>query len=267
MKRTLLATAVAISLFTLAGCQDNNNKQEAAEVSAVADVQLESVIQRASYGIGRDMGANLVAGGLKDADIDALAQGMRDAMDEQPSRVSDEDLEAAFEELHRKAVEEMQARYADVLKENEAFLAEHATQEGVVTTESGLQYKVLKAVEGDAPRPVSTDLVRVHYEGRLKDGSLFDSSRERGRPSIFPVNGVIDAWEEALQLMKVGETWSIAIPSELAYGEDSPTPSIPPHSVLLFEMELLEIVAPEDVDKPWGEEAAEQPATEQGETE
>ena len=121
----------------------------------------------------------------------------------------------------------------------EAFLAENAKQAGVTTTASGLQYKVLKSGMGESPKV--TDTVKVHYQGTLIDGTIFDSSIQRGQPISFPVNAVIPGWTEALQLMKVGDKWQLFIPARLAYGDQSPAPAIPPNSVLIFEVELLGI--------------------------
>jgi FKBP-type peptidyl-prolyl cis-trans isomerase FklB len=125
------------------------------------------------------------------------------------------------------------------LDAGEAFLAENAKKEGVKTTASGLQYKVLKSGTGESPKP--TDKVKVHYHGTLIDGTVFDSSVQRGEPISFPVGGVIQGWVEALQLMKVGDKWQLFIPARLAYGENSPGSGIPPNSVLIFEVELLAI--------------------------
>ncbi len=119
------------------------------------------------------------------------------------------------------------------------FLAENAKKEGVTTTASGLQSKVLKSGTGESPK--LTDTVKVHYQGTLIDGTVFDSSIQRGQPISFPVGGVIPGWVEALQLMKVGDKWQLFIPAKLAYGDHSPTPAIPPNSVLIFEVELLGI--------------------------
>ena len=125
------------------------------------------------------------------------------------------------------------------LDAGEAFLAENAKKEGVKTTASGLQYKVLKSGTGASPK--LADTVKVHYHGTLIDGTVFDSSVQRGEPISFPVGGVIPGWVEALQLMKVGDKWQLFIPARLAYGERSPGPQIPPNSVLIFEVELLGI--------------------------
>jgi FKBP-type peptidyl-prolyl cis-trans isomerase FklB len=128
---------------------------------------------------------------------------------------------------------------ANLATTGETFLAQNAKKEGVVTTASGLQYKVIKSGMGESPRP--TDTVKVHYHGTLIDGTVFDSSVQRGQPISFPVNGVIPGWVEALQLMKVGDKWQLFIPARLAYGDRSPGPAIPPNSALIFEVELLGI--------------------------
>ena len=121
----------------------------------------------------------------------------------------------------------------------EAFLAANAKKDGVTTTTSGLQYKVLKSGTGASPK--ATDQVKVDYTGTTIDGKVFDSSVQRGQPAVFPVNAVIPGWVEALQMMKVGDKWQLVIPAKLAYGEQSPSPAIPPNSVLIFEVELLDI--------------------------
>ncbi len=120
-----------------------------------------------------------------------------------------------------------------------AFLAANAKKDGVVTTASGLQYKVIKSGTGESPK--KSDTVKVHYTGTLIDGTVFDSSVQRGEPAVFPVGAVIPGWVEALQLMKVGDKWQLVIPANLAYGENSPSPAIPANSVLIFEVELLGI--------------------------
>ena len=128
------------------------------------------------------------------------------------------------------------------LKAGEDFLAANAKKEGVKTTASGLQYKVIKSGSGPSPKP--TDTVKVHYNGTLIDGTVFDSSIRRGSPATFPVNGVIPGWTEALQLMKVGDKWQLFIPAKLAYGEQGPGP-IGPNATLIFDVELLGIEKPE----------------------
>ena len=124
--------------------------------------------------------------------------------------------------------------------DGEAFLAANAKKDGVTTTASGLQYKVIKSGTGASPK--ASDQVKVHYTGTTIDGNVFDSSVQRGQPAVFPVGAVIPGWVEALQLMKVGDKWQLVIPARLAYGPQSPSPAIPPNSVLIFEVELLDIV-------------------------
>ena len=128
------------------------------------------------------------------------------------------------------------------LKKGQAFLAENGKKDGVKATATGLQYKVNKSGTGKTPK--STDTVKVHYHGTLIDGTVFDSSVERGEPVSFPVNGVIPGWTEALQLMKEGDKWQLYIPAKLAYGEQSPGGKIGPNSVLIFDVELLAVEAP-----------------------
>ena len=144
--------------------------------------------------------------------------------------------------LRAKAEEKQKATAEKNLKAGEAFIAANAKKEGVKTTASGLQYKVIKTGTGASPK--LTDTVKVHYHGTLIDGTVFDSSVQRGEPVTFPVNGVIPGWTEALQLMKVGDKWQLVIPAKLAYGEDGSGP-IGPNSVLIFEVELLDIEKPE----------------------
>ena len=231
MKRNLLAASVALSIFALAGCDK--------------EPELSDPIQQASYGIGLNMGESLMNDGLDDIDPEALALGMKDALAGEVSRVSDEELTAAFEVLQTRAQERAASLGEEAAQANVDFLAENAQQEGVVTTDSGLQYQVLEEGEGEVS-PGPDDVVTVHYEGRLLDGTVFDSSISRGEPVDLPVSGVIPGWVEILQLMQVGDKLKVTIPSELAYGEASPSPVIPPNSILIFEMELLEIQSNDD---------------------
>lgn len=142
--------------------------------------------------------------------------------------------------MHERAEAVRQERQAALAEAGKVFLAENVKKEGVQVTESGLQYKVLKA--GDGAIPARTDHVRVHYTGRLIDGTVFDSSVQRGQPAEFPVNGVIAGWIEALTLMPVGSKWELYIPYQLAYGERGAGAAIPPFATLVFEVELLEIL-------------------------
>lgn len=153
----------------------------------------------------------------------------------------------AFSFLQARAQERMSALNDKTAKVGAEFLAENAKREGVITTESGLQYEVLSSAEGAKPKV--SDVVSVHYQGALVDGSVFDSSIERGEPVEFPVGGVIPGWVEGLQLMNVGAKYKFYIPSELAYGAQSPTPAIPANSTLVFEVELLGIMGAPEADK------------------
>ena len=148
-------------------------------------------------------------------------------------------VERAQEESQRKSEEELKEQHKDLVEENEAFLSENAEREEVVVLPSGLQYEVIK--EGSGEKPTSTDQVKVHYEGTLIDGTVFDSSIERGEPMVFGVNQVIPGWTEALQLMPVGSKWKVYIPYDLGYGAQGSGPDIKPFSTLIFDVELLGI--------------------------
>jgi len=196
--------------------------------------------QRVSYGIGRQMGDQLKQNPFDGMVIDDVLTGLADALNEQPLAVEPADLDAAFREIS----EVMQAKQAESSKgqteAGEAFLAENAKKEGVVVLESGLQYEILTA--GDGETPVAASTVRTHYHGTLLDGTVFDSSYDRGEPAEFPVNGVIAGWTEALQLMPVGSKWRLTVPYGLAYGEQGAGGDIGPFATLIFDVELLAIV-------------------------
>ncbi|MCR4511042.1 FKBP-type peptidyl-prolyl cis-trans isomerase [Pseudomonas sp. GLN_6] len=228
MKQHRLAAAVALVGLVLAGCD-----------SQTSEITLETPAQKASYGIGLNMGKSLAQEGMDDLDSNAVAQGIEDAIGKKEQRLKDEELIEAFAFLQKRAEERMVALNAESAKAGKKFLEDNAKRDGVVTTESGLQYEVVKKTDGAQPK--ATDVVTVHYEGKLTDGSVFDSSVERGSPIDLPVNGVIPGWVEGLQLMHVGEKYKLYIPSELAYGEQSPTPAIPANSVLVFDLELIAI--------------------------
>jgi FKBP-type peptidyl-prolyl cis-trans isomerase FklB len=230
MKRKLLAAGIAAGILSLVGCGETET-----------EVQITTPIQQASYGIGLNMGESLRQDGLDDIDPQALALGMQDALAGQESRVSEDELRAAFMELQARAESRASGLLEETRVANQEYLAENAQAEGVTTTDSGLQYEVLQAGDEGNPQPSADDVVSVHYEGRLLDGTVFDSSISRGEPVDLPVSGVIPGWVEALQLMRVGDKWRVTIPSELAYGERSPSPVIPPNAILVFEMELLGI--------------------------
>ncbi|WP_068545292.1 FKBP-type peptidyl-prolyl cis-trans isomerase [Thalassotalea crassostreae] len=199
-----------------------------------------TIEQRVSYGVGRQLGEQLRNNPFEDFDITAVQAGIADALSDAASQVSQEDLQAAFTVVSEK----LQAQEAEKAKEasaaGEAYLAENAKREEVTVTESGLQYEVLVAGEGEKPTAAST--VSCHYHGTFSDGKVFDSSVERGQPAEFPVGGVIAGWTEALQMMAVGSKWRLHIPYNLAYGERGSQGAIPPYATLVFDVELLAIV-------------------------
>ncbi len=202
---------------------------------------LTNPVQRTSYAIGVDMAAGFKAHDVK-LDPKALAAGITDALAGKPALTDQQVREALTkfnEEMMAKAEAKDKVDGEKNLKAGEAFLAANAKKEGVKTTATGLQYKVLKSGTGATPK--LTDTVKVHYHGTLIDGTVFDSSVQRGQPVVFPVSGVIAGWTEALQMMKVGDKWQLFIPAKLAYGERSPSPQIGPNSTLIFEVELLGI--------------------------
>ncbi len=204
---------------------------------------------RASYCVGADIGSNLKNQDL-DLDPKALAAGLADAISGKVS-LTEAEMTATLTEFRKQMMAGMESKQKLAaeknLKEGDAFLVANAKKDGVKTTASGLQYKVLKAGTGATPK--STDEVKVHYHGTLIDGTVFDSSVDRGEPINFPVTGVIPGWVEALQLMKVGDKWKLFIPARLAYGEHAPGGKIGPNAALLFEVELLGIGAAGDAAK------------------
>ncbi|MCF2859554.1 FKBP-type peptidyl-prolyl cis-trans isomerase [Pseudoalteromonas sp. SMS1] len=195
---------------------------------------------KASYGIGLQMGEQLKANPFEGLDLNAVFEGMKDAYTGGEFRVEIPEIQAAFEKINS----EIQARREEEAKvlaaEGTAFLEENAKRTEVTVTESGLQYEVITTGEGDKPAADST--VRVHYHGTLINGTVFDSSYDRGQPAEFPVNGVIKGWTEALQLMTAGSKLRLYIPHDLAYGERGAGASIAPYSTLIFDVELLEIL-------------------------
>ncbi len=200
----------------------------------------ESVEQKVSYGIGRQMGDQLASQSFEGVDVAAVQAGLADALNGVESVVAQEELQQAFqvisERMRAEAAEKAKAAAAD----GEAFLAENAKRDAVQVTESGLQIEVL--TQGDGALPTRESTVRCHYHGTFIDGRVFDSSVERGEPADFPVGGVIAGWTEALQTMPVGTKVKLYIPHTLAYGEQGAGGAIPPFAALVFEVELLEIL-------------------------
>lgn len=197
--------------------------------------------QHASYGIGLQMGQQLADNPFDGLDIAAVAAGLAAAFYGDEPEVSEDQIRAAFEVISGR-MQEAQAEQAKLAAgAGEAFLAENAKKAGVTVTASGLQFEVL--VQGDGEKPTRSSTVRTHYHGTLIDGTVFDSSYNRGQPAEFPVGGVIAGWTEALQMMPVGSKYRLYIPHQLAYGERGAGAAIAPFSALVFDVELLAIVA------------------------
>ena len=208
-------------------------------VSAQSEVDLEDSDNQVGYSLGVNIGMNLLQQGITaDVQVDAFIAGLSDALSD-TVQMDEAAMTTAIQLFMQQQQEAAQSALADNLAASETFLAENGQQDGVVTLPSGLQYRVLASGEGESP--TTTDSVLAHYHGTLTDGTVFDSSVDRGEPATFGLSQVIAGWTEALQLMKVGDKWRLFIPPSLAYGEASPTPAIPPNSALIFDVELLEI--------------------------
>ena len=235
--RTLMVPLVASLSF--AACSGGDGAPSGA--SAV----LESDGQKASYAMGLDIGTNLKPA-ENHLDMAALLKGIEDALAEAEPAISQEELYAVMQSFSQTIREEQQAAEAAEGAENDAagaaYMAENATREGVITTESGLQYEVL--TEGTGDTPVSGDEVSIHYAGSLTDGTEFDASDRAGQPLRLGVDAFVSGFSEGLKLMKVGETARFVIPGNLAYGPQRRSDLIGPNQTLVFEVELLEVHRP-----------------------
>ena len=201
----------------------------------------ETLEEKASYGIGQNMGGQLLGQSFDGLNIDVVSQGLKDAFSKVEPAVAPAEIQAAFEHITRLMKEKQQEQSKGKIEAGKQYLNDNEKKEGVTVTNSGLQYEILNAGSGDIPTAAST--VKTHYHGTLIDGTVFDSSYDRGQPAEFPVNGVIPGWTEALQLMPVGSKWKLTIPYELAYGENGAGGSIGPCETLVFDIELLEIIS------------------------
>jgi FKBP-type peptidyl-prolyl cis-trans isomerase len=203
---------------------------------------LATLKERLSYIVGENMATQLKNDGLE-LDTNALVLAVIDVATGQPSRLSADEKRSTVEQVQKESQARQEAAHAEKSAKNKtegaAYLAENSKKEGVTTTDSGLQYKSLATGNGEKPK--ASDTVKVHYRGTLIDGTVFDSSYDRGEPAVFPVTGVISGWVEALQLMNVGDKLELTIPSHLAYGANGSGPVIGPDAVLVFEVELLGI--------------------------
>ena len=204
-----------------------------------SEISIKTVEDKVSYGIGLQLGQQVKGQSFPGFNLDSLIIGISDIFNEKSLRFPEDEMQAAFSAINQK-VQAVAAEAASANKESgKAFLAENAKKDGVITTESGLQYEII--TEGNGAKPGQSDMVVTHYHGTLTDGTVFDSSVERGETAQFPVNGVIQGWIEALQLMPVGSKWRLTIPSDLAYGDQGSAPVIGPGATLIFEIELFEI--------------------------
>lgn len=230
-KHKILALVAGVTL--LASCN------KGAKIGG--EVKLDTEEKKVSYAIGQEIGRGMKSQGIK-IDVSVLASSIQHALDGKEPQLKPEEAQQAMMNMRMKMMEERKKQAETNVATGKKFLEENAKKEGIKTTDSGLQYKVVK--EGKGAKPAETDTVKVHYKGTLIDGTEFDSSYSRNEPAEFPVNRVIKGWIEGLQLMPVGSKYMFYIPSDLAYGPQG-RPSIPPNSVLIFEVELLDIVKEE----------------------
>jgi FKBP-type peptidyl-prolyl cis-trans isomerase FklB len=232
MKRHFIRIFTALAVVAI--CVATGSAQE-------PKLELKTLVEKVSYGIGLNIGRDMKSQEL-DLNTALLIKGITDGIGGKDGALTEEDLRAAmveFQGIMRAKMEKKQTEAsAKNIADGQKFLAENAKKPGVTVLESGLQYKVIKA--GNGPSPTKDDRVSTHYHGTLMDGTVFDSSVQRGQPASFGVGQVIPGWTEALQKMKVGDKWQLVIPSNLAYGERGTGP-IGPNSVLVFEVELLKI--------------------------
>ena len=199
--------------------------------------ELNSQVEKFSYSIGLSVASNLIGSGIKTIDIDAFNMAIEDAYQGQMPQISADEANQIIQEY----ISRVQDKEKDEnLKAGKAYLEENKKKQHVEELPSGMQFEVMS--QGDGDLPSASDNVKCHYHGTLIDGTVFDSSVQRGEPSVFPVNGVIQGWQEALQLMPVGSKWKLYVPPHLAYGENGAGGVIGPNATLIFEVELLDIV-------------------------
>lgn len=194
-------------------------------------------MDKISYALGLSLGNNLLSSGIKSLNIEKLARGIQDVLEQKKPEITYQEAQELIDEYFRKLQEQSSEK---TISEGKAFLESNGKRPEVITLKSGLQYEIIN--KGNDNQPKASDKVRVHYHGTLIDGTVFDSSVRRGEPATFGVTQVISGWVEALQLMPVGSKWKLYIPSNLAYGAQGAGQHIGPHTTLIFEVELLDIV-------------------------
>jgi FKBP-type peptidyl-prolyl cis-trans isomerase FklB len=192
--------------------------------------------EQVSYSLGVNIASNLKQQGFDDISLEVFTSALQDVFGDKALKI---DLATGGQILNDYFQKIQERKFSKNIEEGKAFLKANSTKEGVITLPSGLQYKILK--EGNGPKPKETDQVTTHYHGTLIDGTVFDSSVQRGQPATFPVNGVIQGWVEALQLMPTGSKWQLYVPSDLAYGTRGASDDIGPNTTLIFDVELISI--------------------------
>lgn len=232
MKLQIRVLSLAIASLTLAACNNPFSSK----------ANLESDTQKFSYAIGVDIGRSMDPI-RDDIDLDALKQGLQDVQDKAELALNDEErkqiLTTMAQQLREKKMKEMETKGKTAIDAGAKFLADNGKRAGVTTTASGLQIETLKA--GSGAKPAATSVVTVHYKGTLTNGTVFDSSYDRGQPATFPLNQVIPGWTEGVQLMQIGGKYKLYIPGNLAYGPQGSGEKIGPNETLVFEIELLKI--------------------------
>jgi len=224
----IVLSMLIISSLTILACGGKNEGK----------AQLQSENDKVSYTIGIQLGQNFQQQGI-DINPDILSSALKDVFAGNTPLLTNEEMTATMQNFQKEMIAKQQQQASDNLAAANAFLAENALKTGITTLPDSLQYEVI--TEGTGLRPAPTDRVKVHYHGILLDGTVFDSSIERGEPFECAVNGVIPGWTEVLQLMKTGAKWKVYIPPQLAYGTRA-TSGLPPNALLIFEIELLEII-------------------------
>lgn len=237
-KVTLIIAAVLIAGFSFAQDGKKKCKKKKCKKGCTTEVsmKLNNEIDSVSYGFGVNIAENLKNQGVDSLNIAALAKGMEDIFKGDTLLMENSEIMPILKDFMQRMAE---VKTQKMKEEGKKFLDENSKKEGITTLPSGLQYEVISS--GDGPIPTASDQVTTHYTGYLVDGTVFDSSVKRGQPATFPVGGVIQGWQEALQLMHVGDKWKLYIPYNLAYGAQGHPPTIPPYATLIFDIELLEI--------------------------
>ena len=253
MKRSILLAGIIASSVLVVACKEGD---KAADNKPLA---LTTEIQKVSYGLGLNVGQNLQAQGIE-LDSQAFTSGLDDALKKAEPRLKQEEIMKAMQDFQQQQMAKRKAERDQAAEKNKteaaAFFAENGKKEGVVTTASGLQYKVI--TEGKGPKPAADDVVEVNYAGTFLNGEEFDSSYKRGKSVTFAVKGVVPGWTEVLQLMPVGSKWEVALPSDLAYGPGG-TGRIGPNAALKFTIELIGIKEKPKADAAAKPEAAAKP--------